>query len=309
MSTKRTKNLIAPVAGLCTLLVAGITSAGNGALLGVQVDYPRINFTEGVASQGATYNGTTLTITSTPVFVTFASGGRAEFVSGGNLVISANIDGGGVLSGGTFTISGTVIDTMTSTTYTGTLLSGTVSDYGIVDTGGPGGTDLADFIFNATGGALLSLMGTNVNAVMSLEGSGYAGGFAAPWSAERAKGDIAPPPQVPSMPPHTIGYWKNHPEAWPVSTLTICGNVLSQDDAIGVLSMPARGDVTLIMAKQLIAALLNVAVGNSCPLTSQAEAWLCSHGGIGASRKQWDGGEKLKNALDAFNNGTGNCTL
>jgi hypothetical protein len=91
--------------------------------------------------------------------------------------------------------------------------------------------------------------------------------------------------------------------------MTICGNTLSQAELLSVLETPTRGDVTIIMAKQLIAAKLNVASGNSCPLTSDAEAWLCSHGGIGASRKLWDGGESLKNALDAFNNGTGNCTL
>jgi hypothetical protein len=62
------------------------------------------------------------------------------------------------------------------------------------------------------------------------------------------------------------------------------------------------------MAKQLIASQLNVAGGNSCPLTTNAEAWLCSHGGIGGNRKNWDGGEPLKNALDQFNNG-GACSL
>jgi hypothetical protein len=62
------------------------------------------------------------------------------------------------------------------------------------------------------------------------------------------------------------------------------------------------------MARQLIASRLNVGSGNSCPLTVDAEAWLCSHGGIGASRKKWDGGEALKDALDQFNNG-GACSL
>jgi hypothetical protein len=148
-----------------------------------------------------------------------------------------------------------------------------------------------------------------LNLVTALEGSSYAGVFTQSWSADRAKGDVAPPPDVITQPPHTIGYWKNHPEAWPVSSLTICGSSLSQSEAIGVLSTPSRSDVTIIMGKQLIAAMLNAGVGNSCPLIPQAEAWLCSHGGIGASIKLWDGGEDLKDALDAFNNGTGNCTL
>jgi hypothetical protein len=309
---KNKKNWIYAFVSSTVVGLSNAALAGNGALLGVQVDYPRINFTEGIASQGATYNGSTLTITSTPVFVTFTNGGTAEFISSGSLTVTASIDGGGTFSGGSFSISGTVTDTATSNTYTGVLLAGTVDDYGIIDVGGPGGTDLADFDVTATSGSLKALFdATNTNAaiVVSFEGSGFGGSFASSWSADRAKGDVGPQPPVPSQPPHTIGYWKNHPEAWPVTSMVICGNSLTQSELISILAAPPRGDVTIIMAKQLIAARLNIAVGNSCPLTTNAEAWLCSHGGIGASRKQWDGGEDLKDALDEFNNGTGNCTL
>jgi hypothetical protein len=285
--------------------------AGNGALLGVEVDYPRINVVPATSSQTATYDGTTLSIASTPVFVTFTEGGTAEFVSGGSLTITASINSGGTFSGGTFSISGMVTDTDASTVYSGILLSGTVADYGIVDTGGPGGTDLIDFAMDATGGSLLGVFGgsgADVNTVITLEGSSFAGSFAAPWSAARAKGDIGPPPSTPTVLPHTIGYWKNHPEAWPVTSLTICGNTLTQAELISILKSPSRKDVTIIMAKQLIAAMLAVAGGNSCPLVVDAEAWLCSHGGIGGNRKQWDGGEVLKDALDQFNQG-GACSL
>jgi hypothetical protein len=293
------------------LLASTVALAGNGVLLGVQVAYPRVNFTEGLASQGAVYNGSVLTITSTPVFLTFSEGGTEEFILGGSLTLSANIDGGGALSGGTFSISGNVTDTATSAVYSGVLLSGTVADYGIIDVGIPGGTDLADFSMNATSGSMLATAGGSgaaVNALVALEGSSFSGSFAASWSADRAKGDIGPAPSVPQLPPHTIGFWKNHPEVWPVTTMVICGNSLNQDELVSVLGSSPRGDVTIIMARQLIASRLNVASGNSCPLTVDAEAWLCSHGGIGASRKKWDGGEELKNALDQFNNG-GACSL
>lgn len=297
------------VAGL--LLVSAGSSAGPGALLGLQVDYPRINFTEGQASQGATYDGTTLTITSTPVFLTFTSGGTEEFVIGGNLTVTATIDGGGVLAGGTFSISGNVTDTDSTTSYGGVLLSGTVADYGIIDVGVSGGTDLADFRMDATGGTMLALFGGaggDANLLVALEGSNFSGSFAAPWSADRAKGDIGPPPSTPQLPPHTIGFWKNHPEVWAVSSLVICGNSLTQSELLSILDTSPRGDVTIIMARQLIATRLGIAAGNSCPLASDAEAWLCDHGGIGASRKKWDGGEALKDALDQFNNG-GACAL
>ena len=297
---------------VAVLLLASAGSwAGPGALLGLQVEYPRINFTEGAASQGATYDGTTLAITSTPVFLTFTSGGTEEFVIGGSLTLTASIDGGGVLSGGTFSISGNVTDTDSSTSYSGVLLSGTVADYGIIDVGVSGGTDLADFRMDATAGSMLGLFGGtggDTNLLVALEGSNFAGTFAAPWSADRAKGDIGPPPSTPQLPPHTIGFWKNHPEVWATTSLVICGNSLNQSELISILDTSPRGDVTIIMARQLIATRLGIAAGNSCPLASNAEAWLCDHGGIGASRKKWDGGEALKDALDQFNNG-GACSL
>lgn len=294
-----------------SLLACASSWAGPGALLGLQVDHPRISFTEGVASQGATYNGTALTITSTPVFLTFSAGGTEEFVIGGNLTVSATIDGGGVLSGGAFSISGNVTNTDNSASYSGVLLSGTIADYGIIDVGVSGGTDLADFKMDATSGSMLALFGGpggDTNLLVALEGSNFSGAFTASWSADRAKGDIGPPPPTPQLPPATIGYWKNHPEVWPVTSMVICGNNLNQSELLSILNTSPRGDVTIIMARQLIAAKLGVAGGNSCPLTSNAEAWLCSHGGIGASRKKWNGGEALKDALEQFNKG-GACAL
>ncbi|MFC6991462.1 hypothetical protein ACFQH3_06655 [Haladaptatus sp. GCM10025707] len=63
------------------------------------------------------------------------------------------------------------------------------------------------------------------------------------------------------------GYWKNHPEAWPVQTLKIGGVEKSRDFWIeNVLEQPVSGDKALILAKQLIAAKLNQYAGaeDSC---------------------------------------------
>ena len=296
------------------LAMSSAAMAGNGALLGVQTAFPLINFTEGAVPQGANYNGTQLVVTASPVLLTF-TGGNVEFITStptvSSLNITANINSGGTFSSGTFSISGSVTNTVTNVGYSGVLLSGTVANYGIIDIGNAGGTDLADFAMNATGGSMLSLFGGSggvVNATVSFEGSTFAGSFATTWTALRSKGGVGPPPSVPEEPPLTIGYWKNHPENWPVLSLTICSNSLTQAELISVLKTQPKGDKTIIMAQQLIAAQLNVANGNVCPLTTNAEAWLCSHGGIGANRQAWDGGEPLKNALDQFNNG-GPCTL
>jgi hypothetical protein len=297
--------IIAPIAGFALWSATAI--AGPNSLLGVAIGHPQINFTPSSTTQKAIYDGVNLTVSSTPIFTTFTSGGTSEFMISGALSLTAPIDAAGVItSGGTFSISGTVTDTATSASYSGVLLSGTVTDYGISDLGA---TDLADFRLVATGGSMKSLFdagGSSVGMVVALEGSTYTGSFASSWSAARAKGDVGPIPDVVPQPPLTIGYWKNHPEAWPVANLTICGNSINQSDLIGVLSTPVRGDKTISMAHQLIAAMLNAATGNSCPgPIGDAANWLCSHGGIGGNRKDWDGGEELKNKLDTFNNGGG----
>ncbi len=309
---KLMKRLSTAAAALTLVLAANVAPAGNGALLGVQIDFPNIEFLS-LAGQGATYDGTNLTITSTPVLLTFSSGGADEFIVGGSLTLTAAIDSSGNLSGGTFTVDAVqVTDTATTTVYTGPLLTGTVTDYGIIDVGPVGGTDLADFELDVTGGSLQALfdgVGPTAGAQISLEGSDFSGSFASAWSATRAKGDIGPIPSTePPPPPLSYGYWTQHPEAWPVSSLSICGVSLDQTALLSILNTKPKGDKTIIMSKQLIAAMLNVANGNSCSSLSAAETWLCDHGGIGAGIKNWDGGEELKDDLDGFNNG-GSCLL
>lgn len=294
------------------LSISGIVAAGPNGLLGVQIGYPQISFTSN-AGQGASYSAGTLTITSAPVFTTFTAGGSAEFTSASDLTLTANIDAAGNLSGGSFTISGTVTNSATATSYTGVLLSGTVVDYGISDIGGTGGTDLSDFRLQPTGGQMLSLFGTGqVGAIISLEGSTYAGSFAAPFGATRAKGDIGPIPVVPptacaTIGTGTIGYWKNHPEAWPVTSLVLGAVTFTQADAISILKRAPRGDDSLIMAQQLIAAKLNVAMGacHDCvdATISAADAWLQSHGGVASGVRSWDNGEPLHDTLTDYNEG------
>lgn len=193
------KNLVGSlVTASAVTLLAGSALAGNGALLGVGTGYPLINFNTGT-SPSATYNGTTLSITGIPVFVTFTSGGPAEFVTPGGLTINANIDAAGIFSSGTFSISGSVTDTKgTGSTgddvsYGGILLSGSVANYGIVDLGA---ADLADFLMDATGGSMLARVGgsgADIGASVTLEGSTFAGTFDSNWSAVVTKGDIGPP--------------------------------------------------------------------------------------------------------------------
>jgi hypothetical protein len=60
---------------------------------------------------------------------------------------------------------------------------------------------------------------------------------------------------------YTIGYWKNHPEAWPVSALTLGTVTYTKAQLLQILETPARGNGILILSHQLIAAKLNIANG------------------------------------------------
>ncbi len=57
------------------------------------------------------------------------------------------------------------------------------------------------------------------------------------------------------------GYWKNHPEAWPVTELQLGNVTYNQQQLLDILHEPVRGNGLLILAHQLIAAKLNIAAG------------------------------------------------
>lgn len=59
----------------------------------------------------------------------------------------------------------------------------------------------------------------------------------------------------------TQGFWKNHPEAWPVSSLTLGSVSYSASQLSDILDEPVNGNGLISLAHQLIAAKLNVANG------------------------------------------------
>src|SRR5437763_2581161 len=70
------------------------------------------------------------------------------------------------------------------------------------------------------------------------------------------------------------GYWKTHPEAWPVTELQLGNTTYTQDQLLAILREPVRGNGILILAKQEIAAKLNIANGadGSCIQQTLADA-------------------------------------
>jgi hypothetical protein len=106
----------------------------------------------------------------------------------------------------------------------------------------------------------------------------------------------------------TLGYWKNHPAAWP-NGVTIAGVHYSTDQAIWWMQRINK-DRTTQMFAQLVAAKLNVAIGNdsSCigSTISFADSWLTTYpigSNVSGSSAAWVIGEPYHNQLDAYNNG------
>jgi hypothetical protein len=108
----------------------------------------------------------------------------------------------------------------------------------------------------------------------------------------------------------TPGYWKNHPEAWPVREITVGGVTYSMDQALTWLQKVGK-DKTATMFSSLVPAMLNVLAGNdnSCVASTieAADAWMTAFGPVGsgvpASSDAWGLGEPLHRHLDAYNNG------
>jgi hypothetical protein len=67
--------------------------------------------------------------------------------------------------------------------------------------------------------------------------------------------------------PKTQGYWKNHKAAWTVTSLKLGNVTYNQTQLLSILGNSSLGDASVILAKQLIAAKLNIANGsNPLPL-------------------------------------------
>jgi hypothetical protein len=113
----------------------------------------------------------------------------------------------------------------------------------------------------------------------------------------------------------TPGYWKNHPEAWPVDEIVIGGQTYTKAEAIAWMNEP-DGDKTVTLFRALVSAKLNVGIGNdsSCieDTIRAADGWLAQYpvgSGVrgGGPNSPWRTGEPLYLLLDDYNNGLLPC--
>ncbi len=108
----------------------------------------------------------------------------------------------------------------------------------------------------------------------------------------------------------TQGYWKTHPDAWPVSALTLGTVTYTKNQLLDILNTPAGGNGLLILAHQLIAAKLNIANGADPTLVAStiAAADALIDGlvipPVGSGFLAPSAVNALKDVLDEYNNGS-----
>jgi len=104
---------------------------------------------------------------------------------------------------------------------------------------------------------------------------------------------------------YTPGYWKNHPEDWPVMDLTVGCVDYSQRQLLRIFDKPTRGDMTIKMFHHLVAAKLNVLAGADDYIMSaigDGDDFLCMyHLGSKPNGDRKKDAEAIKNELAAYN--------
>jgi hypothetical protein len=119
-------------------------------------------------------------------------------------------------------------------------------------------------VLTSAGGSFASYFSNGGNATIvvgltfALQTLWQVNGFS---TVEFQGGTIAP---AGSCPPLTQGYWKNHTGAWnDGSGLTLGTSFYSNDQLENLLQTPVKGDASVDLAHQLIAALLNIDNGTT----------------------------------------------
>ncbi len=70
---------------------------------------------------------------------------------------------------------------------------------------------------------------------------------------------------------HSQGYWKEHPDAWPVSNLRLGNIIYTKTQLLAIWNTPAAGNGLISLAHQLMAAKLNI-IGGAIPPSSVTTA-------------------------------------
>jgi hypothetical protein len=258
---KRNARILVAVA--VTVFGLGLAGAGSAALLGNLLEFPQVVFDSG----NTTISGGILSINSAPVVIRLSAGDAPIFITpaGGfealniGATVSASCDLVGGIGGDDLMLYGEV-DLGGGDVRSGTLLTGEVTEFGSLDAGA---TDLYDFRFTVTGGALADLYtNDDLGVLVQSENSTFTGDCSqdSQGSAKGALGAIAP-----ILPANgcTPGYWKqkHHYDSWvgyaPTDDFaTVFGRVVP--DATDLASaLKLHGGGLNALTRHATAALLN----------------------------------------------------
>ena len=116
----------------------------------------------------------------------------------------------------------------------------------------------------------------------------------------------------PNKCPLPVGFWKNNPSTWAVNTLSLGNQSYIQAELLTLLNTAPRGDASVIVSRQLIAAKLNLANGsNPVPVSitiADADRLLASFSGklpynVATSSLIGQSMTSDANVLETYNNG------
>jgi hypothetical protein len=109
---------------------------------------------------------------------------------------------------------------------------------------------------------------------------------------------------------HGQGFWRHHPDDWPVENLTVGGIVYTKAEAIMIMNTPGAGDKTYDLFRQLAATMLNLLCGCNpdCiqEIVGLADAWLVSYPvgcGVHANSPAWKLAKPWFELLGQYNDG------
>lgn len=123
---------------------------------------------------------------------------------------------------------------------------------------------------------------------------------------------------TPAVCPETPGYWKNHPEAWPVNSLAIGGRTYDKADLLLILKdryptgRVSSSDASVKLAKFLVATKLSLLAGSApgeiLSTVQAADAFLAKYA-IGSNPKKpaKAQAEMLASEMDAYLNNKADC--
>lgn len=179
---------------------------------------------------------------------------------------------------------------------------------------GPNTGPLGSALTNADGIATLTYTSTGNVAAVDVAQASFVGSDGQSYYSEEVPvnwdlcGVRPTPPPPPSNCTYELYFWKNHPEIWPVTEISIGNFKYSQSEAIEILETLPEGDATYVLARHLIATKLNILNGADGTVVASvvvdADAWLTAYPlGTNPSNPERQVGIDLADILDDYNEG------